>query len=123
MTRTTLWAGHILSGIPVLFLLMDGVMKFIQPAPVLEATTQLGIDVSLIVTLGATLLACTALYLIPRTSILGAILLTGYLGGAIQSHLRVGNPLFSHVLFPVYLGVMLWAGLYLRNESLRKALQ
>lgn len=123
MTKTTLWAGRILSGIPVLFLLMDGVMKFIQPAPVLEATTQLGIDVSLIVTLGGTLLACTALYLIPRTSILGAILLTGYLGGAIQSHLRVGNPLFSHILFPVYLGVMLWAGLYLRNESLRKALQ
>jgi len=77
---------------------------------------------SLSVALGVILLACTVLYSIPRTSVLGAILLTGYLGGAIATHLRVGDPVFSHVLFPVYLGILLWAGLYLRNGRLRALL-
>jgi hypothetical protein len=89
---------------------------------VLDAFAHLGWPLSNANTLGVLLLACTALYAIPRTSILGAILLTGYLGGAVATHSRVGDPLFSHVLFPTYLGVLLWLGLYLRDERLRPLL-
>jgi hypothetical protein len=103
----------------VLFLIPDGVVKFIRPAPVLEAFAHVGWPVSLANTLGILLLSCVALYAFPRTSILGAILLTGYLGGAVATHLRAGDPLFSHVLFPTYLGALLWLGLYLREERLR----
>ncbi len=112
LSKKRLWAGRILSAIPVLFLLADGVMKLIKPAFVVEATVRLGYRESVILCLGIVLLTCVALYVIPRTSVLGAILLTGYLGGAVATHLRVGDPLFSHVLFPTYLGVMLWGGLY-----------
>jgi len=84
-----------------------------------EATVKLGYSATTIVPLGIVLLTCTVLYVIPRTSVLGAILLTGYLGGAVATHVRVGDPLFSHVLFPVYLGVMIWLGLYLRDNRLR----
>ncbi len=119
LSKKRLWAGRILSAIPVLFLLADGVMKLIKPAFVVEATVRLGYRESVILCLGIVLLTCVALYVIPRTSVLGAILLTGYLGGAVATHLRVGDPLFSHVLFPTYLGVMLWGGLYLREERLR----
>jgi len=84
-----------------------------------EGTLQLGYPESVILGLGIILLACTVVYLMPRTAILGAILLTGYLGGAVATHVRVGSPLFSHVLFPVYLGVLIWGGLYLRDERLR----
>ena len=94
-------------------------MKLVKPAPVVEATVRLGYPESVILGLGIVLLACTALYLIPRTSILGAVLLTGYLGGAVATHVRVGNPLFSHVLFPTYLGALIWGGLYLREDRLR----
>ena len=90
-----------------------------KPAPVVEGTVQLGYPESVLLGLGIVLLACTVLYVIPRTAILGAILLTGYLGGAVATHVRVGNPLFTHVLFPVYLGVLIWGGLYLRDERLR----
>jgi len=114
-----LWAGRILSGLVVLFLIPDGIIKFIRPAPVLQAFEHLGWSVSLANTLGILLLTCTALYVFPRTSILGAILLTGYLGGAVATHLRAGDPLFSHVLFPTYLGTLLWLGLYLRDDRLR----
>jgi len=114
-----LWAGRILSGLVVLFLIPDGIIKFIRPAPVLQAFEHLGWSVSLANTLGILLLTCTALYVFPRTSILGAILLTGYLGGAVATHLRAGDPLFSHVLFPTYLGTLLWLGLYLRDGRLR----
>jgi DoxX-like protein len=103
----------------VLFLVFDSVMKFVKPAVVVEASAHLGLPDSLIVYIGITLLACTALYAIPRTSVLGAILLTGYLGGAVLTHARVGDPLFSHVLFPTYVGVLLWAGLFLREDRLR----
>lgn len=108
-----------MSGLVVLFLVVDSVIKFIKPAPVVEAFAHLGWPESLAAALGVVLLACTALYMIPSTSVLGAILLTGYLGGAVATHLRAGDPLFSHVLFPTYLGVLLWAGLFLREDRLR----
>jgi DoxX-like family len=98
---------------------MDGAMKLFKPAVVLEATVKLGWPESVIVSLGVILLTSVVLYLIPPTSFLGAILLTGYLGGAVATQVRVGAPLFTNVLFPIYLGVMLWLGLYLRNGRLR----
>ena len=116
--KSSLWVGRILSALPVLFLLLDGVMKLVKPAFVVEATVQLGWPESVIVALGVVLIACTILYLIPRTAVLGAILLTGYLGGAVATHVRVGGPLFS-ILMPVILGAMLWGGLYLRDERVR----
>lgn len=119
LSKGTLWTGRVMSGLPALFLLVDAVGKFIKPAPVVEGTLQLGYPESVILGLGIVLLACTVLYIIPRTAILGAILLTGYLGGAIATHVRVASPLFTHILFPVYLAVLLWGGLYLRDERLR----
>jgi hypothetical protein len=118
-SKKGVWAGRILSGLVVLFLIPDGIIKFIKPAPVVETSAHLGLPLSLANTLGILLLVCTAIYVFPRTSVLGAILLTGYLGGAVATHLRVGDPLFSHILFPTYLGVMLWLGLYFRDERLR----
>jgi hypothetical protein len=118
-SKKSVWAGRILSGLVVLFLIPDGIIKFIKPAPVVEIFAHLGLPLSISVTLGILLLLCTVLYAIRRTSVLGAILLTGYLGGAVATHLRVGDPLFSHILFPTYLGVILWLGLYLREERLR----
>jgi DoxX-like family len=108
-----------MSALPVLFLLMDGVMKLVKPEPVLRATVQLGYPESVIFGLGIVLLVCVVLYVIPRTAVLGAILLTGYLGGAVATHVRVGDPLFSHILFPVYVAILVWGGLYLREERLR----
>ena len=108
-----------MSGLPALFLLVDGGMKLVKPAPVVEATVQLGYPESAIVGIGFALLASTVLYLIPRTSVLGAILLTGYLGGAVATHVRVGGPLFN-ILFPVIFGAVLWGGLYLRDSRLRE---
>ena len=113
------WAGIVISALPSLFLFVDAVMKLMKPAPVVEATVKLGYPESLILPLGVVLLICTILYVVPRTSVLGAILLTGYLGGAVATHVRIGDPLFTHVLFPVYLGVMIWLGLYFRDERLR----
>lgn len=114
----TLWAGRIISALPVLFLLIDGIMKLVKPAVVVEATVQLGYPESVIVGVGVVLIACTILYLIPRTAVLGAILLTGYLGGAVATHVRVGGPVFS-IIFPVILGAMIWGGLYLRDQRVR----
>ena len=119
VSRKALWVGRIISALPVLFLLMDGVMKLVKPEFVVKATVQLGYPESVIVGLGVVLLTCTVLYMIPATSVLGAILLTGYLGGAVATHVRVGEGLFS-VLFPVIVGVLLWLGLYLRDERLRE---
>ena len=118
LSKGRLWTGRIMSAPPALFLLVDGVGKLIKPAPVVEGTVQLGYPESVLLGLGIVLLTCTVLYTIPRTAILGAILLTGYLGGAIATHVRVGSPLFSHILFPVYLAVLIWGGLYLRDERL-----
>jgi hypothetical protein len=111
------WIGYLLSGLVVLFLLFDSIIKFVKPAPVVEAFAHLGWPISLAETI--ILLVCVVLYAIPRTSVLGAILLTGYLGGAVATHLRADDPLFSHVLFPTYMGALLWLGLYLRDERLR----
>lgn len=119
VSRKKLWAGRILSALPSLFLLVDGLAKLVKPAPVVEGTVKLGYPETIIVPLGIVLLACTILYVIPRTSVLGAILLTGYLGGAVATHVRVGDPLFTHILFPVYVGVLLWGGLYLRDDRVR----
>lgn len=115
------WAGIILSALPALFLLVDGVMKLIKPAPVVEATVKLGYPESVILPLGIVLTLCTILYAIPRTAVLGAILLTGYLGGAVATHVRAGGTLFE-ILFPVIFGVLIWGGLFLRDPSLRALL-
>ena len=117
--KRQLWAGRIMSGMGVAFLLLDGVIKLFKPAVVREAFARLGYPESEIMGIGVLLLACTALYLIPRMSILGALLLTGYLGGAVATHVRVGDPLFSHALFPTYIAALLWVGLYLREPRLR----
>jgi hypothetical protein len=113
------WAGLILSGVVTAFLLLDGAMKLIPLEVVTETSAQLGLGAHLARPLGIITLACTILYAIPRTSVLGAILLTAYMGGAIATHVRVGSPLFSHILFGVYLGLMIWGGLYLRDPRLR----
>ena len=119
ISTTALWTGRILSGLVVLFLLFDGAIKLIPLDIVIETSRQLGIPTNLAVPLGVLTLLGTLLYAYPRTSVLGAILLTGYLGGAIYVHVRAGSPLFSHTLFGVYLGILLWGGLYLRDERLR----
>ncbi len=118
------WTGRVLSGLVVAFLLLDGFMKLIPATPVIETSAQMGwpTEVTGLRMLGVVLLASTLLYAIPRTSILGAVLLTGYLGGAVATHVRIHDPLFSHVLFGVYIGLLLWGGLYLRNRQLRELL-
>jgi hypothetical protein len=116
------WTGYIISGLPVLFLLLDSIGKFFMPVQVVEGTVALGYSTSVIIPLGIILLVCTILYTIPKTSVLGAILLTGYLGGAVATHVRVGNSFFGHILFPVYLGIMLWLGLYSRESRLKDLL-
>jgi hypothetical protein len=113
-----LWAGRIISGLMVAFLVMDGVTHLTKIAPVLQAFDRLGFPISLAVLLGVLELVCTAIYIYPATSVLGAILLTGYLGGAVAMHLRVGSSLFGEMLFPVYIGILLWLGLYLRGVRL-----
>lgn len=118
-SKKRLWAGRIISALSVLFLLFDSVGKLLKLAPVVEGTTQLGYPESVILGIGIIELVCLAVYVIPRTSILGAILLTGYLGGAIATHVRIGSPLFSHVLFPVYVAVLIWGGLFLLDGRLR----
>ena len=121
VSKKGLWTGRIITALVIVFLALDAAFKFVKPAPppVVEAFTHVGWSISLAPVLGITLLVATALYAIPLTSVLGAILLTGYLGGAIATHSRVGDPLFSHVLFPMYVGVLLWGGLYLREPRLR----
>ncbi len=116
------WTGRILSGIAVLFLLFDGATKLVKLAPVVEATVQLGYPERAVVPIGALVLIGTALYLVPRTAVLGAIFLTGFLGGAVATHVRVGNPLFTHALFPTYVAALLWGGLALRDARLRALL-
>ena len=115
-------AGQALSGLVVLFLLIDAGMKLAGLAPAIEATVALGYPAGAVMPLGAVLLAITLLYAWPRTAVLGAILLTGYLGGAVAAHLRAGSPIFTHMLFGVYLGVAAWGGLYLRDPRLRALL-
>lgn len=117
----TLWIGRAISALPILFLLADATGKLWRPLPaaVVEGTTKVGWPVSVIPAIGAVLLISTILYSIPRTSVLGAILLTGYLGGAVATNVRVGNPLFSYILTPVYVGVFVWGGLFFRDARVR----
>ena len=118
------WIGRVLSGVVVFFLSMDGVIKLVPIAAVTETMQQLGYSGSVTQArgLGVLTLLCAILYAIPRTSVLGAILLTGLLGGAMATHLRVDSPLFSHLLFGLYIGLMAWGGLYLRDSALRALL-
>ena len=117
----SIWAGRILSGLAIAFFVMDGVMKLVQPRVVIDATAEIGwpTDPTTLSTLGIVLLASTILYVIPRTSVLGAILLTGFLGGAVASHVRHGDPVFTHDLFGVYLGLIVWGGLWFRDPRVR----
>ncbi len=112
-------SGWIMSGLVIAFMLMDAVFKFIQPKEVLETTAGLGWPQHHVMTMGILALIVTILYAFPRTAIVGAILMTGFFGGAIATNLRVDNPLLSHVLFPVYLAVLAWGGLALRNPQVK----
>jgi len=119
VSRRRLWTGRVLSGLVVAFLLVDALMKVAKLPVVLEASKQLGFSEGSIFTIGVVLLACTVTYLVPRFSLVGAMLITGYLGGAIATHVRLGNPLFTHTLFPLYVAALVWGGLYLRDERVR----
>jgi hypothetical protein len=121
-TDTGTWTkrvGWAVSGLMILFMVFDGVSKIAMEPHVIAATTAIGYPAGCIRALGIISIVCTILYAIPRTSILGAILLTAYLGGAVASKIRIEDPLFSSVLFGVYFGILVWVGLYLRNERLR----
>ena len=117
-SKKMLWASWIMSALPALALLMSGVMKLVKPPEVAEGFAKLGWDESLALGLAIVEIACTVIYLIPRTAVLGAILLTGYLGGAVATHVRIGDPFFV----PIILGMLVWGGLYLRDERLRALL-
>ncbi len=118
-SKTMLWAGRIISVLVVLFLLFDSLIKVMRLPPDIEGTTKLGYPESLVFGIGLIELICVVLYVIPRTSILGAILLTGYLGGAVATNLRAGNPLFTYILAPVYFGVLIWGALFFRDSQVR----
>jgi uncharacterized membrane protein YphA (DoxX/SURF4 family) len=118
-SKKALWTGRILSGLVVAFLLFDAGIHLLKPAPVVQAFEKLHLPLYLAVVLGIIELVCILLYVLPRTCILGAILLTGYLGGAIATQLPVSNSLFGEILFPVYVGVFVWGGIYLRDDRLR----
>ena len=124
VSKPALWSGRLLSGLVIVFLLFDGAIKLVPWPVVTETMDRMGYGSSeaLARSLGLITIVCTALYAVPPTSILGAILLTGYLGGAIASHVRIGSPMFSHILFGFYLGLMVWGGLWLRDRSLRALL-
>jgi DoxX-like family len=121
VSRSARWTGRALSGLVIVFMLFDGAIKLVPWPIVTETMDRIGYGSSetLARTLGVITVACTVLYAVPPTSILGAILLTGYLGGAMASHVRIGSPLFSHILFGLYLGLMAWGGLWLRDRRLR----
>ena len=120
--RGLLWTGRVLSALGVLFMTMDLTMKLLQLPQAVQGTTELGYPASVIVPLGVVQLLCLVLYLVPRTAVFGAILWTGYLGGAVATHVRLLNPLFSHILFPVYVALLFWVGLTLRMPQLRALL-
>src|SRR5688572_1016928 len=122
VSKTKLWTSYVMSGLVILFMLMDGIMKFVKPPDVIEGTVALGFAEQHIPIIGTLGLISTLLYAFPRTSILGAILLTAYFGGAVATHLRLNNPLFTHTLFTIYFGILIWGGLWLRNSKLRELL-
>lgn len=121
LTRA-LWLGRALTAIAVSFLLLDSMGKLFEVPPVVAGTAELGFPAATVHPLGVVLLACVVTYALPGTSVLGAVLLTGYLGGAVATHVRVDSPLFSHTLFPVYVGLVVWGGLFLREGRLRALL-
>ncbi len=118
-SRPMLWTGRVLTGLVILFLAMDCTMKLLDLQPVKDAAAGIGWPAALDRTLGVIELVCLVLYAVPRTAVLGAIVTTGLLGGAVAAHLRGGDPLFSHVLFGVYVGILMWGGLWLRDPQLR----
>ena len=117
-----LWTGHGLTGLAVLFLAFDSIGKLLRLQPVIDGTRQLGYPPDVIVPLGMVLMGCVVLYAFPRTAFFGALLLTGYLGGAVATHVRVGSPWFTHTLFPVYVAALCWGGLVLRDPRVRALL-
>jgi DoxX-like family len=119
VSKGMLWTGRVLSGLMALLFVLDGVGHLMKPAPVVEAFARLGYPLSASVGIGVLALICTALYVTPRTSVFGAILLTGYLGGAVSTHVRAGSTLFE-TIFPVILGVLMWAGIFVRDAQLPK---
>ena len=114
--------GMVLTTLAALFLTFDTVLKVLKLGPAVEGTVSLGYPLDSVRVIGIVELVCLVLYLVPRTSVLGALLLTGYLGGAIATHLRIGNPLFTHILFPVYVALFVWGGLFLRDPRLAELL-
>jgi hypothetical protein len=118
-TRAARWIARIVAGLAVLFLAFDAVGKVLLLDPVVKGSAELGFSPSTILTIGVIQVALLALYIVPRTAPIGAVLWTGYLGGAIVTHLRIGNPLFSHTLFPIYVAVLLWLPLFLRDGRVR----
>lgn len=117
-SKWMLWGGRVISTLPVLLLVMSGVMKIAQPQPVVEGFPELGYPLRLAVPIGIVELVCTAIYIVPQTAVLGAILLTGYLGGATASHVRLDQPFLG----PIIVGVLVWLGLYLRDRRIRQLL-
>lgn len=117
------WVGRVLSGIAVLFLAVDVAMKLAGAKVAVDGTTQVGFAPHHVLPIGLIGLVCLIVYLIPRTAPIGAVLWTGYLGGAVATHMRLDNPLFSHTLFPIYVAALLWGGLYLRDERVRGLLR
>ncbi|MGZ7443006.1 DoxX family protein [Paenibacillus sp. TH7-28] len=120
ISKGRLWTGRIMSGIVILFMLFDGISKLFKPAVVVEGTVTLGFAEHHIVTIGILALLPTVLYAIPRTAILGAVLLTAFYGGVVATQIRVDAPLFSNTLFAVYLAILAWGGLWLRNDKVRR---
>jgi hypothetical protein len=120
--KKSLVVGYVLTALVALFLTFDTTLKMLRLAPAVEGTSALGYQADAVLWIGLIELVCLGLYLVPRTAVLGALLLTGYLGGAIASQLRVGSPLLSHTLFPIYVALLLWGGLYLRETRLRELL-
>jgi hypothetical protein len=118
-SKAKVWTGRVMAGIVILFMLMDSVFKFITNEQVTEGATSLGFQLHHLPIMGTLGLFSIILYIIPRTEVLGAILLTGYWGGAIATHVRLDNPLFTHILFPVYLGALAWGALYVKSEKFR----
>jgi DoxX-like protein len=118
-SRRRLWTGRVLSGLVAAFLLFDAAMKLLRVPAVVEASRQVGFSASSIFGIGAVLLVCVVAYLVPRLSLVGAMLLTGYLGGAVATNVRIGAPLLSHTLFPLYVAALVWGGLYLRDARVR----
>jgi hypothetical protein len=119
LSNARLWTARVISALAIIFFLLDGVMHVMVPLPVSDAFRQLGFPISLSPVIGFVELVCTLVYVVPRTAIFGAILLTGVLGGAVTAHVRVGDPLFPTLIFPIIVGLLIWGPLYIRDERLR----